>query len=78
VLLIKYKLVTGQRLEVEWLVGQSIQCEIDGITEIRATGAELTFVLATITGIPRSKNGVQSWFGDDAKFIVSTLLDELG
>lgn len=49
------------------------------VVEIRASGAELTWILEEFGGIPRITNkhiseitGVR-WFGDDAKFIAQFL-----
>lgn len=48
--------------------------DLHAVVEIQADGPELELIRAEITGIPFSNQPVQRWFGDDAKFIASTLM----
>lgn len=62
-----------------WEMGGIRQFLVCEVVEVKATGAELTWILEEFTGLPAVPNkyiseltGVR-WFGDDAKFIAQFL-----
>ena len=58
-----------------WHVGEKMP-DVETVTKrVQADGDELRTIRDQITGIPFSNaSGVQKWFGDDARFIVSNLV----
>lgn len=51
----------------------SIQELMEYVSMVEADGHELEWIRENISGIPFSKNAVQSWYGDFARFIASSL-----
>ena len=47
--------------------------QVHTVREIQADGKELRWILQNVQCVPKTILTVQSWFGDDAKFIVSNL-----
>ena len=43
------------------------------VAEVLADGTELEEVLLKIEGIPKCLKRVQTWYGDDARYIVANL-----
>lgn len=62
---------------IDWHVGKLLPSReffaIDTINYVQADGDELDWIFDNISGIPFNKSNVQCWFGDDAKFIFSSL-----
>lgn len=58
--------------EVKFHCGETIAMgTISLIANIQADCDELESILSTCKGIKRTNKTVQSWFGDDAKFVMA-------
>lgn len=65
-------------IEAKWRIGEVKG--LDAISKalykhmyITADGDELKLILESVEGIPKTKSNSQTWFGDDARFIMSNV-----
>lgn len=71
----KERLVTFHLLEHktnEFPIGLG---KINEVLYIQAEGKELKWILEAINGIPHTRMGTQRWYGDQAKYIVSSIYE---
>lgn len=69
-------IVTNLGDELAWHVGEPArEVNPSQVSEVQADGDELELILSVFTNLPHTNARIQSWFGDSAKQIVSTLQD---
>lgn len=64
----------GKKLRNFDLKTEQFDDPVESVVSVQADCDELDFVLSNVSGILRCKARVQTWYGDDAKFIVKNLL----
>lgn len=46
------------------------------VEQVQADGDELTVILNSIEGIPKTNKPIQTWYGDNAKFIIKNVVQQ--